>query len=180
MRVARTIVSSDQCKAAKGTLRTNPGDREAGGPATRPHLCTLRRHRGRELCADLEAHPAAHGLTEPAREFQDRRITESPPALIVFLVAAQRGRKPSGAVPGLAARDDPPPWASVTTIDVDGESFAVRLDARNGVQYEWLSGPNRGYGFGVTGDPDPSIKEHRVRIRSFLNAIDPATGYLHD
>lgn len=66
------------------------------------------------------------------------------------------------------------------TIDVDGEQFAVRKARDGGWAYEWLSGPNPGYGFAISGPTTPSAEEHRHAIRSFLQMIDPATGYIED
>jgi hypothetical protein len=67
---------------------------------------------------------------------------------------------------------------------VDGEQFRVRLRPRHGLLYEydydWLSGPNEGYGFGVSGPFEESEDEHTARIRDFLAHIDPATGYLRE
>jgi hypothetical protein len=70
-------------------------------------------------------------------------------------------------------------------LEVDGEQFAVRLvvDAATGYTdtgYTWLSGPHEGYGFGIGGPPNPSLEDHRQRIREFLAMVDPTTGYLED
>ena len=66
------------------------------------------------------------------------------------------------------------------TLRVDGEMFAVRRAAGGGTHYNWLSGPNKGYGFGSSGAPTRSPGEHREHIRTFLAMIDPATGYIGD
>jgi hypothetical protein len=68
------------------------------------------------------------------------------------------------------------------TLDVDGERFANRRAAwgQGGTCYDWLSGPNEGYGFGSSGTPDRSMEEHRESIRVFLAMIDPNTGYIGD
>ncbi len=66
------------------------------------------------------------------------------------------------------------------TLDVDGELFAIRRAADGGTAYYWLSGPNEGYGFGSSGTPSRSAKEHRDCIRTFLAMIDPTTGYIGD
>lgn len=71
------------------------------------------------------------------------------------------------------------------TLEVDGERFAVRVvvDPATGYTdtgYTWLSGPNKGYGFGTGGPPNPSLEEHRQRVREFLAMVDPATGYIED
>ena len=70
-------------------------------------------------------------------------------------------------------------------LEVDGEQFAVRLvvDPATGytdVGYTWSSGPNEGYGFGGGGPSNPSLEEHRQRIREFLAMVDPNTGYIED
>ena len=77
---------------------------------------------------------------------------------------------------GTEGRDGP----VLSTIDVDGELFALRRAADGGTAYDWLSGPNEGYGFGISGPPHPSPEEHRDHIRAFLSMIDPATGYIGD
>lgn len=63
-----------------------------------------------------------------------------------------------------------------------GERFRVRLRPRRGhlyeCDYDWLSGPNDGYGLGESGPIERGEAEHRVRIRWFLGEADPATGYL--
>jgi hypothetical protein len=67
---------------------------------------------------------------------------------------------------------------------VGAERFRVRLRPRYGplfeYDYEWLTGPNDGYGFGMSGPFEQSDDEHRARIQDFLAEIDPATGYLAD
>ncbi len=81
------------------------------------------------------------------------------------------------AVPGLRPNtegDD----ATSFTLDVDGEEFVIRSDNFAGTSYTWLSGPNRGYGFGVSPAPELSLDEHRENIRSFLAMVDPNTGYI--
>ncbi|MDG6103686.1 hypothetical protein Daura_24795 [Dactylosporangium aurantiacum] len=82
------------------------------------------------------------------------------------------------AVPGVCP--EPGDAAGSVTLDVDGERFALRPNAFGGTDYTWLSGPNPGYGFGVSPTPDPSLDEHLEHIRGFLAQIDPATGYLGD
>jgi hypothetical protein len=49
-----------------------------------------------------------------------------------------------------------------------------------GTSYDWLSGPNKGYGFGSSGKPNRSMEEHRESTRAFLAMIDPNTGYIGD
>lgn len=67
-------------------------------------------------------------------------------------------------------------------VSVAGERFRVRLRPRHGhvfeYDYTWLTGPNKGYGFGETGPTERGEAEHRARIRWFLDEIDPSTGYL--
>ena len=62
------------------------------------------------------------------------------------------------------------------TLDVNGERFAIRQADDGGTAYDWLSGPNEGYGFGSSGTPDQPVEEHRESIRAFLAMIDPDTG----
>jgi hypothetical protein len=64
------------------------------------------------------------------------------------------------------------------TLDVDGERFAIRRAAGGGTDYDWLSGPNKGYGFGSSGPPNRPPEDHREHIRTFLAMIDPHTGYI--
>ena len=66
------------------------------------------------------------------------------------------------------------------TLDVDGERFAIRRAGDGGIACDWLSGPNKGYGFGSSGTPDRPVEEHREHIRDFLAMIDPHTGYIGD
>lgn len=65
------------------------------------------------------------------------------------------------------------------TPDVDGEQFAIRRTGDGGTAYDWLSGPNKSYGFGSSGTPNRP-EEHRDSIRGFLAMIDPNTGYIAD
>jgi hypothetical protein len=64
------------------------------------------------------------------------------------------------------------------TLDVDGERFAIRRAGGGGTAYDWLSGPNKGYGFGSSGAPNRPAEKHRQHIRGFLAMIDPDTGYI--
>ncbi|RLP67929.1 hypothetical protein D9V30_12400 [Mycetocola reblochoni] len=65
-------------------------------------------------------------------------------------------------------------------IEVDGETFRVRRRVHDGSHhYDWVSGPNDGYGFSVSRRPEPLGRaQHDAEIRNFLAAIDPTTGYL--
>ena len=92
------------------------------------------------------------------------------------------GRSPSGdgdgpaAVPAVYRGTDGRPGPVLFTLDVDDERFAIRRDGDDGTSYDWLSGPNKGYGFGSSGTPNRSVEEHRESIRAFLAMIDPNTG----
>jgi hypothetical protein len=85
------------------------------------------------------------------------------------------------AVPALYRGSEGRAGPVVITLVVDGERFAVRRGGGGGgVYYDWLSGPNPGYGFGVSGAVDQPANEHRESIRTFLAMIDPATGFIGD
>ncbi len=94
-------------------------------------------------------------------------------------------RSPSGdgdgspAVPAVYRGTETRPEPVLFTLDVDGERFAIRR-AGDGTAYDWLSGPNKGYGFVSGGTPNRSVKEYRESIRVFLAMIDPKTGYIGD
>ncbi|MFN2538182.1 MAG: hypothetical protein ABR549_08525 [Mycobacteriales bacterium] len=81
-------------------------------------------------------------------------------------------------VPGLD------PWADAErpqvlyAVDVDGELFHLRPGRHGGTDYEWVTGPHEGYGFGTSASPDLPVEAHRQSIRGFLAMIDPATGYI--
>jgi hypothetical protein len=77
---------------------------------------------------------------------------------------------------------------------VDGETFEVGpSEAGQGDDFEWVSGPNPGYGFSsrpsmtfvprgesaATG-PEAGDAVQVEQIRHFLDQIDPATGYIED
>jgi hypothetical protein len=82
------------------------------------------------------------------------------------------------AVPGVQPRGQSESEVASLILEVDGELFDVRPDGRGGTDYTWLSGPNPGYGFGVSPTRDRSLDEHREDVRDFLADIDPVTGYL--
>ncbi len=84
------------------------------------------------------------------------------------------------AVPGVYHGAEGRPGSVLFTIEVDGELFALRQAADGGTAYDWLSGPNEGYGFGSSGPPHRLPEEHGEHIRAFLSMIDPATGYIGD
>lgn len=68
----------------------------------------------------------------------------------------------------------------VSTLDVDGERFTVRASRTGGTNYEWLNGPNEGYGYGTSASPTRPVEEHQEDIRNFLSMVDPRTGYIED
>ena len=76
-------------------------------------------------------------------------------------------------------REGPGRCCSPSTSMANGSPFAEgwRL---GGTAYDWLSGPNKGYGFGSSGTPNRSMEEHRESTRAFLAMIDPNTGYIGD
>lgn len=71
--------------------------------------------------------------------------------------------------------------AKVENIEVDGERFRVTVDG-DGASYDWLSGPNKDYGFSlsVMGPTRFTFPRefHVSQIKTFLADIDPETGYL--
>lgn len=71
--------------------------------------------------------------------------------------------------------------ATAHTLEVDGEVFSVSVD-QGGTHFEWVSGPNPGYGFTVGPTPAGavSLDEHQAMIRDFLAQVDPVTGYIED
>ena len=95
-------------------------------------------------------------------------------------------KSPSGdgngppAVPAVYRGTEASPGPVLLTLDVDGERFAIRRAGDGGTAYDWLSGPNEGYGFGSSGTPNRPVEEHRDSIRAFLAMIDPDTGYIGD
>jgi hypothetical protein len=81
-------------------------------------------------------------------------------------------------VPAVYRETEGSPGPVLFTLDVDGERFAIRRAGDGGTAYDWLSGPNEGYGFGSSGTPNRAVEEHREHIRAFLAMIDPNTGYI--
>lgn len=79
-----------------------------------------------------------------------------------------------------SALPDTFPYTDLGSLTVDGETFAVRRRDDDGSNhYVWISGPNDGYGFSMSGGCEPISHElHVAAIRGFLASIDPATGYL--
>ncbi|MFF3856394.1 hypothetical protein [Micromonospora sp. NPDC002575] len=84
------------------------------------------------------------------------------------------------AVPGLRPDTAGSADATSRTLDVDGETFVLRSNGFGGTDYTWLSGPNPGYGFGVSPTANLSLDEHIKNIRGFLDIVDPTTGYIED
>jgi hypothetical protein len=116
----------------------------------------------------------------------DRLADRVRPGLYRPLDTAVVDRSPSGggddvgAVPDVYRKIAGRPGPVLITIDVDGERFAIRQAGDGGINYDWLSGPNKGYGFASSGTPNRSVEEHREHIRVFLAMIDPNTGYIGD
>ncbi len=84
------------------------------------------------------------------------------------------------AVPSVYRGPEGRPGPVLFTLDVDGELFAIRRAWGGGTGYDWMNGPNKGYGFASSETPSRSAEEHRESIRSFLAQIDPTTGYIGD
>jgi hypothetical protein len=84
------------------------------------------------------------------------------------------------AVPAAYHGTEGRPGPVLFTLDVDGERFAIRRAGDGGTAYDWLSGPNEGYGFGSSGTPNRPAADHLEHIRAFLAMIDPDTGYIGD
>ncbi len=63
-------------------------------------------------------------------------------------------------------------------LTVDGERFVVSPDGQGGTGYDWVSGPNQGYGFGSSAPFDSTLEAHTLAAREFLAMVDPATGYI--
>lgn len=81
-----------------------------------------------------------------------------------------------------SAMPDTDTYTDLGNLAVDGETFAVRRRDDDGSNhYDWISGPNGGYGFSSSGNFEPiSHEQHLTAIRGFLASIDPATGYVYD
>jgi len=84
------------------------------------------------------------------------------------------------AVPAVYRGTEGRPGPVLFTLEVDGERFTIRRTGDGGTGYDWLSGPNEGYGFGSSGPPNRSVEEHRESIRAFLAMIDPNTSHIGD
>lgn len=90
------------------------------------------------------------------------------------------GGRDNEPVPGLVTGSEAEPGPLLYRLDVDGEIFEVRRGHAGGTNYDWISGPNEGYGFGSSGPEDLPEASHRESIRNFLGMIDPQTGYIAD
>jgi hypothetical protein len=84
------------------------------------------------------------------------------------------------AVPGVHPGHEGAADAESFTLEVDGEVFAVSPNECGGTHYTWLSGPNPGYGFGVSQAVDLSPDAHARHVRDFLALVGPAAGYIED
>jgi hypothetical protein len=84
------------------------------------------------------------------------------------------------ALPAVYDGSEGQPGPVLLTVEVDGEMFAIRPSWGSGTHYDWLTGPNEGYGFASSAPPNQSLEDHRKAIRSFLGMIDPATGFIAD
>src|SRR3954447_8704241 len=95
-------------------------------------------------------------------------------------MSGSRGDEEGGwtAVPAVYDGLEGRPGPVLLTIEVDGEQFTVRRSGDGWAAYEWLSGPNEGYGFAASGPAPRSTTERREAIRSFLSMIHPSPGYM--
>ena len=69
-------------------------------------------------------------------------------------------------------------------LTVDGEVFDVAYDPEQPGTYHYtrLTGPAPGYGFSTRRSDHvrSTTAKHVERIRGFLDAVDPITGYIED
>ncbi|QKW05813.1 hypothetical protein HUT18_04875 [Streptomyces sp. NA04227] len=65
-------------------------------------------------------------------------------------------------------------------LTVDGQRFTVTKRGSGVYDFEWVSGPNPGYGFttSVHGANRLTEAELEESARDFLSQIDPETGYI--
>jgi hypothetical protein len=116
----------------------------------------------------------------------DRQVERVRPGLRGPRILAIVARNPGGgsddplAIPDVYRGTEGKPGPVLFTLEVDGERFAIRQGGYGGTNYDWLSGPNKGYGFASSGTPNRSVEEHEESIRVFLSMIDPNTGYIGD
>ncbi|HEY7043914.1 MAG TPA: hypothetical protein VH419_09635 [Nocardioidaceae bacterium] len=70
----------------------------------------------------------------------------------------------------------------VVRMDVDGEEFDVseRPDRTGEYHFDWVSGPNAGYGFTTATSDHSELDQAELEeaIREFLAMVDPETGYI--
>lgn len=91
-------------------------------------------------------------------------------------------RNPAGE--GWVPATVPPDTRTFTDLGeftVDGETFSVRRsDEDRTTHYDWISGPNEGYGFSsFSSSPElDGHDDHVTAIRDFLAMIDPATRFI--
>lgn len=66
------------------------------------------------------------------------------------------------------------------SLVVDDQHSLVREQAQEAgrctYRYDWLTGPDAGYGFGSSG-PERSTDDHIAAVRDFLADVDPRTGH---
>lgn len=69
-------------------------------------------------------------------------------------------------------------------FEVDGETFQVSGSMPGRMRFDWLTGPNEGYGFNSASNQatNEMITDDVIvrSIRNFLSGIDPNTGYLSE
>jgi hypothetical protein len=100
--------------------------------------------------------------------------------MLALVDSSPSGDDDGPPVPAVYRGTEGRPGPALFTLDVDGERFAIRRTGDGGTAYDWLSGPNQGYGFASSGSADRPVQEHRESIRVFLAMIDPNTGYIGD
>lgn len=87
---------------------------------------------------------------------------------------------------GYEPSDQAPPiqYSSSHETSVDGETWIVRRrrDEPGTYDFDWVSGPNEGYGFGssMSGRSELTPAQIEESIQDFMKGIDPATGFLAD
>ena len=126
---------------------------------------------------------AQHG--EPAQQAHTPRQSRTPAGQThkdgcVKAIYPDNGDDDREAVPGMRPETEGAADDTSLTLEVDGEAFALSPNEFGGTDYTWLSGPNPGYGFGVSPTPNLSVDEHIENIRDFLALVDPTTGYIED
>ncbi len=87
------------------------------------------------------------------------------------------GYEPSDQVPPINYR-------SSHETRVDGERWVVkqRRDEPGTYDFDWISGPNEGYGFASAMSDRSELTPAQIEesIKDFMKGIDPDTGYLAD